>query len=157
MKTVVERADIGNAREVTVLTGEFVSELINMRARANFHFNHEETEHTVRERLERSEYVTLIARSVRGHPLGYLVMFEVRTPYISSPFAWLDQFYVRPDYRRRRVARRLIEQARREARKQDWRYIQLAMPAYFQLPAAERVFAREGFTDAGGKKLQLSL
>ena len=107
--------------------------------------------------LEWDEYVVLIARSPRGHPLGFITLFEHQAHYLGDPFGMVAELYVRPEYRRRRIAHRLMEQAKSHARSHRWKHLQLAMPAPVQLGEALTFFERERFVNAGDRKMMLVL
>ena len=75
----------------------------------------------------------------------------------EEPFAILEKLYVRPDYRRRRIAHQLLEDAKRFARSRKCRRLQVTLSAFFVLEDALAFFNAERFYETGGRKHKIAL
>jgi GNAT superfamily N-acetyltransferase len=157
VKPDIRRAVPDDARQVAVLAGEALNEMMSMIGKSGFRFRLAEM---IAERaafLECGEYAIYIASTPRGHPLGFLTLFESQANHISDPFGTVAELYVRPEYRRRGIGHWLLEQAKSHARSHRWTSLQLAMPASVQPGGALAFFERKRFADAGGRKMKLAL
>lgn len=150
MKIEIQRAQISDVRDIAVMTGEYQAEIMAL-AGYDFQFQSQEKETALRDFLDNADYAVLVARTVRGHPLGYVTVFETQ-PYFDDPQGIIEQIYVRPFYRQRRIARRLIAETRLLAQKRRWRRLMVTFPLAFHLDAARAFFEKQGFTDSGSRR-----
>lgn len=151
MKVNIQRAEPDDARDIAVMTGEYQAEMIALAGVAERDFQLKEQEAILHEFLDNGDYAVLIARSVRGHPLGYVTLFESQ-PYADAAYGVIEQIYVRPFYRQRRIARRLLNEARAFASKKRWRRLLVTFPVFLPLDAARSLVEKQGFRDPGQRK-----
>lgn len=151
MKVAIQRAAPGDIRDLAVMTGEYQAEMLAVAGMAHHDFQLRETEEKLREFLDHADYAVLLARTVRGHPLGYVTVFE-SLPYSKDTHGIIGQIYVRPFYRRRRIARRLLEETRKLATENHWRRLMVTFPLAFRLEAALALFEKQGFGTPGQLK-----
>ncbi len=151
MKVDIHRAKLTDARDIAVMTGEYQAEMATLAGVANSGFQLKEKEAILSEFLDNTDYVVLIARSVRGHPLGYVTLFESQ-PYADSAYGIIDQIYVRSFYRQRRIAHRMLNAAKELAGKKRWRRLLVTFPVAFPLEAAASLFKKQGYRDPGQRK-----
>jgi ribosomal protein S18 acetylase RimI-like enzyme len=105
----------------------------------------DETRNYVRESLGSSNVVMLLAYNAStGEPVG-VVRLEIvdRIFYKPRVKAVITDIYVKPRYRRRRIATVLLEKAKEEARKRGAGIIVAVYPANNVI--AEAFYEREGF------------
>jgi|GEM_PF-2063731 len=151
MKVDIQRAGLGDVRDIAVLTGEYQAEMASLAGVTEMDFLLKEMETMLGEFLDNVDYTVLIARSVRGHPLGYVTVFESQ-PYSDAPHGIIDRIYVRPFYRQRRIARRLLNAARDLAGEKRWRRLLVTFPTALSVDAARVLFEKQGFRDPGQRK-----
>ncbi len=151
MKIVVQRAGMDDVRDIAVMAGEYQAEMIALAGVADFSFQSQEKEAALRGFLENADYVVLVARSVRGHPLGYVTVFESQ-PYRDDPHGIVEQVYVRPFYRRRRIARRMMNETRQLAKEKRWRRLLVTLPLAFPMDAAMTFFEKQEFANPRQRK-----
>ncbi|MDL2283601.1 GNAT family N-acetyltransferase [Oxalobacter sp. OttesenSCG-928-P03] len=154
MKVEIQRADLNDVRDLAAMAGEYQAEMVALAGVADFVFEQKEKEAALSAFLENADYAVLIARSVRGHPLGYVTVFE-SLPYSNDPHGIIEQIYIRPFYRQRRIARRLMAKTRELAGQKRWRRLMVMFPLAFHLDAARAFFEKQGFGDPGRRKLWL--
>lgn len=154
MKPVILAATPKDLREVVKLVGEFRNEILHALGHGGFRFDPAETAAERGEFLEHADYVILIARSPRGHPIGFATVFEQKTQY-EGAHGVLTEIYVRPEFRRRGVANGLVAQARAHARSRRWSRLELTLPPTSGLEGALAFLESKRFTDAGGNKRRL--
>ncbi|NLC23300.1 MAG: GNAT family N-acetyltransferase [Oxalobacter sp.] len=151
MKVDIQRAQLTDARDIAVMTGEYRAEMAALAGVSEIDFQLKEETAILDEFLDNADYAVLIARSVRGHPLGYVTLFESQ-PYADAAYGIIEQLYVRPFYRQRRIARRMLNEAREFASKKRWRRLLVTFPVFFSLDAARSLFEKQGFRDPGQRK-----
>ena len=151
MKIQIDKATLNDVHDLATLIGEYRSEMIALSGRFGFEFqiNHEKT--ILDEFLANPDYAVFLARSVRGHPLGYLTVFE-SIPYRDDPYGILEQIYVRSFYRRRRIAHRLFQKTRQFAEEKHWRRLLATLPRTILLDPVHAFFEKQGFTNSAKRK-----
>lgn len=151
MKVDIHMAGLADARDIAIMTGEYQTEMATLAGVTNNGFQLKEKEALLTEFLDNADYAVLIARSVRGHPLGYVTLFESQ-PYADAAYGIIDQIYVRLFYRQRRIARRLLNEAKELAGEKRWRRLLVTFPLLFPLEAAASLFEKQGYRDPGQRK-----
>lgn len=149
MKVDIYRASVGDVRDVVVMIGEYRAEMLALFDQKLF-FPLQEDDAWLKEFLDNDDYAILIARSVRGHPLGLMTVFE-SCSYAGDLSGVIEQIYVRPFYRRRRIARRLLAESCQLAKSRRWRRMVVTLPLFLPEPVCAFLTDR-GFTPSGGRK-----
>jgi GNAT superfamily N-acetyltransferase len=81
---------------------------------------------TWQQTLAATHTLVLVAETVDGDIIGYLLGNSHRTFFANGPVAWIEELMVEPGHRRSGVGRRLMEHAEDWARSHDAAYIALA-------------------------------
>ena len=149
MKVDVRRAGKDDVRDVAVMIGEYRAEMLALSGQKPA-FPLQEKDARLGEFLDNEDYAIFVARSVRGHPLGLMTVFE-SCAYAGDLNGIVEQIYVRPFYRRRRIARRLLAESCQLAKARQWRRLVVTLPLFSPEPVC--AFLRDrGFTPPGGRK-----
>ncbi len=151
MKVQIHKANQNDVHDVATLIGEYRSELVALTNHTDFEFQINNEKIILSELLDNTDYAVFIARSVRGHPLGYMTVFE-SIPYLDDSCGILEQIYVRPFYRQRRIAHRMFQEIRQYAEKRRWRRLLVTLPRTISLPPVYALFEKQGFANAGKRK-----
>lgn len=149
MKVDIHRAGKEDVRDVAVMTGEYRAEMLALSGKKPVS-SLQEDKARLSEFLDNADYAIFVARSVRGHPLGLMTVFE-SCVYADDLNGIIEQLYVRPFYRRRKIARKLLAESCQLAKAKKWRRMVVTLPLF--LP--ESVFAfweNRGFTPSGSRK-----
>ena len=154
---VISRAGESDIRDLVVLTSEYLQEVARAAGRDGFVPDRERIGEKLAEFLDMPDYAVFVARSPKGHPLGFVTVFQMPVQIREEPFAILERLYVRPDYRRRRIAHQLLEDAKRFARSRKCRRLQATLSAFFVLDDALAFFNAERFYETGGRKHKIAL
>ncbi len=157
MSVVIERADESQLRDLVRLTAEFWSEVAYCASLNGFEPDTGKIEAELLEFLDMPDYAVLMATTPKGHPLGFVSVFQMEVQLREEPYAILDKLYVRPDYRRRKIAHQLVEQAKFFARSRKCKRLQSTFPAHFELPLALAFFRAERFYETGGRKHKVAI
>ena len=157
MNVVIERADESQLRDVIRLTSGFWNEVAFHAGLRGFESDSGKIEEELRQFLDMPDYAVLMATTPKAHPLGFVTVFQMPVQLREEPYAILDKLYVRPDYRRRKIGHRLVEEARFFARSRKCKRLQATFPAHFTLPDALAFFREEGFYETGGRKHKVAI
>ncbi len=157
MHVDVTRATERDIGELVLLTSEFWHEVAVQAGLAGFVSRREAVGNELREFLTDPDYAVFIARSHRGHPLGFCTVFPMAVQLREEPFAILDKLFVRRDYRRRKIGHALVDEAKRFTRVGKGKRLQATMPAFFTLDEALAFFRAERFYETGGRKHKIAV
>lgn len=157
MQVDVTRATENDVGELVLLTSEFWHEVALEAGLSGFASRREAIGNELREFLADPDYAVFIARSCRGHPLGFCTVFPMVVQLREEPFAILDKLYVRRDYRRRKIGHALVEEAKRFTRLVKCKRLQATLPAFFMLDEALAFFRAERFYETGGRKHKIAV
>jgi len=157
MTVVVERIDSGGFNDLNVLLKEFQKEMSGLAGYPDFEPDSELNSQKESEFLDMPDYGVFMAKTVKGHLLGFCLVFPMPVGIREERYAVLDRIYVRPDFRRRQIGHELLDQAKRFARSCKCQRLQLTMSAFFPLDGAEAFFDAEKFYRTGGRKHKIAL
>lgn len=151
MKIQIDKATQKDVHDIATMMGEYRSEMIALTGRLHYEFQIHKEKIILEEFLDNTDYAVFLARSVRGHPLGYLTVFE-SIPYLKDSYGILEQLYVRPFYRQRRIAKRLLQKVCQFAEEKHWRRLLVTLPRTFPIEAFNVFLEKQTFANAGKRK-----
>ncbi len=157
MNVVVGKADEGDLRDLVVLTCEFQEEIAWHAGLSGFVPDRQKIVEKLPEFLDMPDYAVFVAKSPKGHPLGFCTVFRMSVQIREEPYGILDKLYVRPDYRRRRIGHRLIEEAKRFVHVCKGKRLQATLSAFFPMEEAIAFFRAERFYETGGRKHKIAV
>ncbi len=157
MNVVVGKADGDDLRNLVVLTCEFLEEIALHAGISGFAPDRQKIVEKLPEFLDMPDYAVFLAKSPKGHPVGFCTVFRMPVQIREEPYAILDKLYVRPDYRRRRIGHQLIEEAKRFARTSKGKRLQATLSAFFAMEEAIAFFRAERFYETGGRKHKIAV
>ena len=157
MSVVIKRADESQLRDLVRLTAEFWNEVASSASLNGFEADPEKIGEELLRFLDMPDYAVLMATTPKGHPLGFVSVFQMPVQLREEPYAILDKLYVRTGYRRRKIAHQLVQEAKSFARSRKCKRLQSTFPAHFALPDAQAFFRAERFYETGGRKHKLAL
>lgn len=150
----IESAVIDDAREVAVMVGELLSEIMNATGEQAFNFDLGDTTSRLKDFIARGKYFVFVARNGNRDPAGFVALYESHALYAEGAFGTIPELYVRPRCRGKGLGRRLVSEARSFAASRGWTRLEVTTPP---LPRFDRTLAfyeREGFSISGGRKLK---
>ncbi len=151
MKIRIDRATLKDVHDIAVMMGEYRSEMTALAGCHDFEFRINEEKRRLKDFLDNPDYAVFLARSVRGHPLGYLTVFE-SIPYPDDTDGILEQLYVRPFYRQRKIARRLFQEVCQFAGEKHWRRILVTLPGTLSPDPVNTFLEKQGFANSRQRK-----
>jgi GNAT superfamily N-acetyltransferase len=86
-----------------------------------------------------------------------VALCECHALYAEGAFGTIPELYVRPDYRTRKLGRRLVNEAKAFGATRGWKRLEVTTPPLPQFDRTLAFYEREGFSVAGGRKLKTLL
>ncbi len=140
-------------------------ELLVQRDRQNqIDRDEDELRPAVQAALEDSERTLVLGAYHEGLPgfahgkmVGFLSMNVFFSIGHAGEVGWIEELFVRPDYRKKALGARLLNQALDWARGRGLRALDLEVGAEHETEAANRLYIQRGFTRVQRARLSLSL
>jgi GNAT superfamily N-acetyltransferase len=155
--TAIQRATSGDAREVAVMVGELLAEIMNAINVQAFDFDLEETTARLKDFLDREKYFVFVARNDSEDAIGFVALYESHALYAEGAFGTIPELYVRPEFRSKDVGLRLISKAKSFVTSRGWKRLEVTTPPLPQFDKTLAFYEREGFAISGGRKLKVTL
>ena len=159
MTVSVIEADPNWSRELAVMTGELLSEIMELIQQPAFRFDLAEAETNLHRYLSEQTYHVFVAidASREVQAAGFVSACESHAIYAGGAFGTIPELYVRPEYRRRGIGRSLMEALRAHSQQCGWKRLEVTTPPLPEFRDTLAFYEREGFSVTGGRKLQLGL
>src|SRR5512139_639704 len=151
------RARPDDAREVAVMVGELLGEIMSATGVQAFSFDLVETTARLRDFLSREKYFVFVARDDGGNAVGFVSLYESHALYAEGSFGTIPELYVRPEYRSKNVGRSLVSEAKAFGLSRGWTRLEVTTPPLPQFDKTLAFYEREGFAITGGRKLKVAL
>lgn len=106
--------------------------------------------------IEQGHY-TVVAAEEAGEIIGFGTLCESRSLYAEGVFGIVQEFYVMPEYRSRRVGAGLMDRIVEYARSRGWKRLELCTPPVPEFDRTVKFYESNGFEITGGYKMKRSL
>ena len=153
----IYRATADDAREVSIMVGELLTEIMNAIGVQAFNFDLDETTARLNDFISQEKYFVFIARNASGDPIGFIALSESYALYAEGTFGTIPELYVRPSYRANRLGLDLVFQAKSFGVSRGWTRLEVTTPPLPQFDGTLAFYEREGFSITGGRKLKVTL
>jgi len=98
-----------------------------------------------------SRFTAFIARNENDLPVGVITLSECFAIYAGGNYGIIDELYIVPEYRSKKIGQRLLETVKDHARQKGWKRIDVTAPAGDKWARTVRFYEREGFVFTGPK------
>ena len=153
----IEKASIADAREVAVMVGELLDEIMIAVGVQAFHFDLAETTDRLIDFIRNEKYFVFVAKNEEAKPVGFLSLYQSYALYAEGAFGTIPELYVRPEFRSQGVGKNLIEEAKLFGRSRGWKRFEVTTPPLPQFDKTLAFYQKEEFTITGGRKLKIGL
>lgn len=153
----ISRATAKEAKEVAVMVGELLAEIMNAIGIMAFNFDFEETAIRLQQFLNQEKYFVFVARTDEGAAVGFIALYESYALYAEGAFGTIPELYVRPEYREQNIGLQLVDAAKSFGAIRNWRRLEVTTPPLPQFDRTLAFYEREGFAISGGRKLKAEL
>ncbi len=153
----IDRATADDSREISVMVGELLAEIMNAIDVQAFNFDLDQTTDRLKDFLNREKYFVFVAHDDANNPIGFVALYESHSLYAEGAFGTIPELYVRPAYRSNNVGLRLVSNAKSFGLSRGWRRLEVTTPPLPQFDKTLAFYEREGFAITGGRKLKVVL
>ena len=153
----IHQAAADDAGEIAVLVGELLAEIMHAIGTPAFNFDLTETATRLADFLSREKYFVFVVRDPGHKAVGFVSLCESCALYAEGAFGTMQELYVRPEFRSKKLGLRLVSQARSFALSRGWRRLEVTTPPLPEFDRTLAFYEREGFSVTGGRKLKLVL
>lgn len=106
--------------------------------------------------VESGRVQALVARDAAGNVVAAITVAASASIYAGGAFGVIQEFYVSPALRSRRLGARLVAAARRLAKSQGWDRLEVGTPAAARFPRTQSFYRANGFSEIG-PRLQIKI
>jgi GNAT superfamily N-acetyltransferase len=153
----IQRATADDAREVAIMVGELLAEIMDAIGIQAFNFDLAETISRLTDFLTHEKYFVFVARAGSGKAAGFIALYESYALYAEGAFGTIPELYVRPGYRANKLGFHLVNHAKSFGVSRGWTRLEVTTPPLPQFERTLAFYEREGFSISGGRKLKVSL
>jgi GNAT superfamily N-acetyltransferase len=153
----IRRATADDAQEVAVMVGELLAEIMDVIGEQAFNFDLAETTARLKDFLSHGKYFVFVARSGSLSPAGFIALYESYALYAEGAFGTIPELYVRPAYRKNKLGRHLVSEAKSFGASRGWTRLEVTTPPLPQFERTLAFYEKEGFAISGGRKLKVDL
>ncbi len=145
-----------NAAEIAQLAVCLTNEIIERTGTQHFDVDLPQTTVLCKRFLEEQRY-RVLATWHGDKIIGFIALCESYALYTEGCFGIIQEFYVLPEYRRRKTGEALLRQAKHYARTQAWKRLELCTPPVEEFQNTVDFYLKQGFEITGGYKMKLPL
>ncbi len=125
MNTKIIKLDKSNSQHVAKLATCLLNEIIERCEINHFNVDAELIDRLCQQYMANSQYHVLAAQ-LDNDIIGFMAMCESHSLYAEGSFGIIQEFYVSPQYRSKKVGQRLIEAALEYAKEIHWKRLEHA-------------------------------
>jgi len=129
MDTYIRKATTEDAPIIASMAHALTDEIIDKTGARHFNVDIPTTTQLCRDLMEQGKYRVLLAVD-RGTdtPIGFASLCESHALYAEGTFGIVQEFYVRPNCRSRKVGSALLEKVAEMAKSIGWKRLELCTP-----------------------------
>jgi|SRR6185369_506469 len=151
-----EILDKESADEIAKLAVCLTNEIIERTGIKHFDVDMPLAMKLCREYMENGQYC-VVAASDEGRVIGIGALCESHSLYAEGSFGIVQEFYVIPEYRSRKVGQKLIEKIVEVAKSKNWKRLELCTPPVPEFNRTVSFYQANGFEITGGYKMKRAL
>ncbi|WP_165763887.1 GNAT family N-acetyltransferase [Halalkalibacter urbisdiaboli] len=104
--------------------------------------------------LEDESYIVFLAEE-DNQIIGFISLCPSRSLYAGGEFGIIQEFFVRPSYRSKKVGTQLLAAVSNFSRIMKWKRVEVATPPIPQFARSYMFYQSHGFVDCEGRKMKL--
>lgn len=158
LSVMIIPADASNYRDLAIMVGELLGEIMKKTNRNEFKYDLRKTELYIKRLITNNNYWVYIARDIITEQyIGFISMYESYALYTNGAFGTISELYVRPEWRTNNIGKDLIMLAKEFAQQNGWHRIEVTTPSLPEFDSTLRFYQSNGFSITGGKKLKFDI
>lgn len=153
------QADSNSSRDLAIMTGELLNEIMGVIGQHAFRFELAEANQQLHQYLTDQTYHVFMAvdAAMERQAAGFVSAYESRAIYAGGLFGTIAELYVRPEYRQRGIGKDLIDALTAHGLRRGWKRLEVTTPPLPEFHGALSFYEAQGFSVTGGRKLQIGL
>ena len=109
----------------------------------------DKAESLCKEMIEAEDYVVFHYVNNEGDVVGLVTIAETESLYAGGKIGLIQELYIMPAMRSKKLGASLIEKAIDYGRDREWKRLEVGAPAYPEWARTKSFYIREGFTEIG--------
>jgi GNAT superfamily N-acetyltransferase len=131
------------------ITVELIKALLDELDGAPIEWDMEGAEKLCKELIELEDYIVFHSVNNKGDVVGLITLAESESIYAGGKIGIIQELYIAPMMRSKKLGRSLIEKAVECARKRRWKRLEVGAPAYPEWSRTKSFYIRQGFKEIG--------
>ena len=152
----IELIDQASAEEIASLAVCLTNEISERTGIEQFNMDLEQIKKLCANFIESGQYRVLAAKEA-NRIIGFGALCESRSLYAEGAFGILQEFYVVPEQRSKKVGEKLIAAIVQYAKERDWKRLELCTPPMPEFERTVSFYQQQGFEITGGYKMKYLL
>ena len=153
---VIREASVDDCGDISVLTSELLSEIMDSIGIKAFDFDIDETKQKAYELIEAKLYYIFLAY-VDDEAVGFISIYKSYALYARGAFGTIAELYVKPPYRSQKIGSRLLQRAKKFAKESSFTRLEVTTPPLPEFDKTLSFYERDGFSITGGRKMKIDI
>lgn len=155
---VVSQVGRDDYKDVSIMVGELLNEIMLKIDRDVFNYDQSETEERISQLVKQGKYWVFIAKDIATNEnIGFVSLYESYALYAEGAYGTMPELFVRKDYRSHEVGKLLLESVTDFAQQKQWNRIEVTTPPLPQFGRTLQFYENNGFEVSGGRKLKIDI
>lgn len=157
-KVEVKIVSKDNYKDLSVMVGELLSEIMSTINQEAFNYDQQQTEQRAKNLIEADKYWVFIAWDTEKKiALGFISLYESYALYAEGAFGTIPELYVREEHRSKRIGNELLSKAIEFSLSKGWNRIEVTTPPLPDFDRTLNFYQKNNFEIAGGRKLKIDI
>jgi GNAT superfamily N-acetyltransferase len=141
----IQRATISGAK----ITVKLIKALLDELDGKDVEWDTDKAETLCKEMIEREDYVVFHSVNGGDDVVGVITIAETECLYAGGKIGLIQELYIKPDVRCKKLGVSLVEKAIEYARQRKWNRLEVGAPAYPEWARTKVFYECQGFTEIG--------
>ena len=142
---MIQRANGSDAKVTVSLIKALLDELDGKAVEWDL----DEAEILCKELIKAGDYIVFHVQNSDGETVGIITIAETESVYAGGKIGLIQELYIKPAMRCKKLGKLLIEKAVEYARGKKWNRLEVGAPAYPEWARSKAFYEREGFIEIG--------
>lgn len=153
---VIKLIDKSQAEEIAKLAVCLTNEIVEKTGIKHFDVDVPLAIRLCKTYIQNGQY-NVIAAFDRNTIVGFGALCESHSLYAEGTFGIIQEFYVLPDYRSKKIGEKLIAEIVCFAKSKHWKRLELCTPPIPEFERTVKFYSANGFEITGGYKMKLTI
>ncbi|HEG43998.1 MAG TPA: GNAT family N-acetyltransferase [Phycisphaerales bacterium] len=131
------------------ITVEMIKDLLDELDGKAVEWDTDKAETLCKEMIRKEDYIVFHYVNGAGKVVGLITIAETESLYAGGKIGLVQELYIVPTLRSKKLGRSLIKKAIDYARMRKWNRLEVGAPAYPEWARSKAFYIREGFKEVG--------